>query len=203
MNNVQADIENRIFNWAMSHNLQLIIKFHNVQRQLIKNQISAINNKLKSCNYPLERKELLYEKEVYINTFDNLLSINTFLMMYSHLEEFLYHAWKIFGKEQAVGSSGSLQRFKEIIKNVPNIDFSRDREWELLCHYEKIRDCLLHANGRVSISKDKHDLERIINKSRGNLSKKNDRIELSGNFLESFSNTIERLFKRFATVINV
>jgi hypothetical protein len=202
MNNSQADIKKTTFSWAMTHNLQLIIKFHNEQRRLMKNQVSAINKELNSCNDQHKRKKLLYEKEIYISTFDSLLSINTFLMMYSHLEEFLYHVWKSFGKEQAVSGSGSLKRFKKIIRNVLGLDLNQDREWELLCDYEKVRDCILHANGRVSISKDKNDLERMINKSCGLLSKKKDRIELSGKYLGSVSNTINRLIKRVEKAAN-
>ena len=123
-------------------------------------------------------------------------------MLYSHLEEFLYHVWKSFGKELEVKDSGSLHRFKNIIKNILCIDLSQDREWELLCDYEKIRDCILHANGRVSISKDKNDLERIINKPCSHLIKKKDRIELSGEYLDSVSNTIDRLIKRIEKFAN-
>lgn len=186
----------------MTHNFQLIIKFHNEQRRLMKNQVIAINEKLKSCNDKNERKELIYAKELYINTFDSLLSMNTFLMMYSYLEEFLYHVWKTFGNEQVVDGSGSLKRFKEIVKNVLGLDLNRDREWELLCDYEKVRDCLLHANGQVSISKDKEDFNRLINKSCGHLSMKNDRIELSGKYLESVSNTMDSLIKRVEKAAN-
>ncbi|MEK0337701.1 MAG: hypothetical protein QQN41_09750 [Nitrosopumilus sp.] len=202
MNNSQADINKKIFCWAMTHNFQLIIKFHNEQRRLMKNQVIAINEKLNSCNDHHERKDLLYAKEVYINTFDNLLSINTFLMMYSYLEEFLYHVWKSFGKEQAVSGSGSLKRFKEIIRNVLGLDLNQDREWELLCDYEKVRDCILHANGRVSISKDKNDLDRIIRKSCGHLSKKKDRLELSGEYLDSVSKIMDSLIKRVEKAAN-
>lgn len=202
MNNSQAEINKKIFSWAMTHNLQLIIKFHNEQRRLMKNQVSAINEKLNYCNDQHERKELLYAKEVYINTFDSLLSINTFIMMYSHLEEFFYYVWKTFGKEQPVSGSGSLQRFKEIIRNILDLDLNHNRDWELLCDYEKVRDCLLHANGKVSISRNKNDLERIIKKSCGHLSKKQDRIELSGKYLDSVSNTMDRLIKRVEKAAN-
>lgn len=204
MNNSQADINKKIFSWAMTHNFQLIIKFHNEQRRLMKNQVVAINEKLNSCNDQHERKDLLYAKKVYINTFDNLLSINTFLMMYSYLEEFLYHVWKSFGKEQAVSGSGSLKRFEEIIRNVLGLDLNQDREWELLCDYAKVRNCILHANRRVSIlkEKDKNDLERIIKKSGGHMSKKKDRIELSGKYLESVSSTIDSLIKRVEKAAN-
>ena len=187
----------------MTHNLQLIIKFHNEQHQMMKNQVSRINRKLNSCNDTAERKQLIIAKDTYINTFDGLLNINTFLMMYSHLEEFLYHVWKSFGKEQDVNkNSGSLKRFKPIIENVMKLHLNQDHEWELLCDYEKIRNCILHANGRVSISKDKNELERIINRSSDHLSIKNDRIGLSGEFIERVSITIESLIKRIEIAAN-
>jgi len=202
MNNSQASIKKKVFNWSMMHNLQLIIEFHNMQHQMMKNQVSAINRKLNSCKDKNEKKKLLIVKNTYINTFDGLLNINTFLMMYSHLEEFLYHTWKSFDKDQVISGSGSLKRFKPIIENVLKLDLNQDHEWELLCDYEKIRDCILHANGRVSISKNRNDLERIINKSFSQISMKKDRIELSGEFLDSVSITIESLIKRIENATN-
>ncbi len=131
-----------------------------------------------------------------------MLCANTFLMMYSHLEEFLYYVKKIYGQEQVFSNSGSLKRFKEIIRNVIGLDLSQDRGWEFICDYEKVRDCLLHANGRVSISKDKRDLEIIIEKSCGQLSIKHDRIGLSGKYLNKISNTIESFIERIETAVS-
>jgi len=202
MNKLQADIKKEIFSWAMTHNLQIIINFHNEQRRLMKNQVSEINEKLKSCNDRHERTELLNKKEIYINTFDSLLRTNTFLMMYSHLEEFLYHVWKSFDKNQAVRKSGSLKRFEGVVSNILNVDLGHDREWNLLMDYEKVRDCLLHANGRVSISRDKKYLEELIKNPRVHLSMKIDRIIISGYFLDSVSKTIERLIKRVEKAAN-
>lgn len=202
MNNSQTDIKKKVFIWSMIHNLHLIIEFHNEQHQMMKNQVSTINRKLNSCKDKNEKKKLLIVKNTYINTFDGLLNKNTFLLMYSNLEEFLYHIWKSFDKNQVISSSGSLKRFKPIIENVLKLDLNQDREWELLCDYEKIRDCIFHANGRVSILKNKNDLERIINKSFGHLNIKKDRIELSGEFLDSVSITIESLIKRIENADN-
>jgi len=202
MNNSQTDIKKKVFIWSMIHNLHLIIEFHNEQHHMMKNQVSTINRKLDSCKDKNEKKKLLIVKNTYINTFDGLLNKNTFLLMYSNLEEFLYHIWKSFDKNQVISGSGSLKRYKPIIENVLKLDLNQDCEWELLCDYEKIRDCILHANGRVSILKNKNDLERIINKSFGHLNIKKDRIELSGEFLESVSITIESLIKRIENADN-
>lgn len=196
MNKLQVDIKKKVISWSILHNLQLIVNYHNEQRKLMRNHIITIERKLTLCNNKSERKELLYTKNLYVDTFDGLLRINTFLMLYSQLEEYLYHIWKIYDKGQTLNNSGSLQRFKKIIGHVLIIDLSQDHEWNLLCDYEKVRNCILHANGRISISKNKKELETIINKSLGHLSKKKDRIELTGKFLESVANTIESLIKR-------
>jgi hypothetical protein len=89
MEKTQSDNKKTIFSWAMIHNLQLIIDFHNLQHQMMKNQILRINENIVSCNDKSEKKELLLQKSNYINTYDDLLKVNTFLMMYAHLEEFL------------------------------------------------------------------------------------------------------------------
>lgn len=195
MNNSQIDIKNKAFSWSMIHNLHLIIKFHNEQHQMMKNQVSTINRKLNSCNDKDERKKLLIANDIYNNTFKELLKRNIFLMLYSQLEEYLYHVWKIYAKEQTVSNSGSLKRYNKIMRSVLSKDLGQVREWNLLCDYEKVRNCILHANGRMSILRNKNDLEIIINKSNGQLNKKKDRIELAGEYLESFVNTIESLIK--------
>ncbi len=64
MNNSQDEIKKRSFSWAMKSNLQLIVEFHNEQRRLMRNQVSAINEKLDSCNNDYERRELLHAKTV-------------------------------------------------------------------------------------------------------------------------------------------
>jgi hypothetical protein len=205
MNNTQADLKKKIFSLAMTHNLQLIIEFHNEQRKLMYNQVSLIEKRISVCNDRYERKVLLQEKYVFENTFVSFLNTNTFLMMYSQLEEFLYHVWKTFGREQNVGNSGSLERFKPIISEVLGIDLSKDCEWGSLCDYEKVRNCLLHANGRIKILKNekaKKEIDRIINVSSYYLSIKKDQIELSVKFLEIVSKMIESLIKRVEKVAN-
>lgn len=81
-----------------------------------------------------------------------------------------------------------------------NSDLEQDHEWAFLCDYEKIRDCILHANCRVSISRNNNDLRNIISKSCKTLILRKDRIELSGEFLKKVSNTIESLLKRIENI---
>jgi hypothetical protein len=114
--------------------------------------------------------------------------------------QFLLLIKKSFDNNQTITDSGSLLRFQPIIKNTLNFDLSKDREWEQLCDFEKIRNCILHANGRVSISRKKDEIERIIKKSKGRLSINMDRIKLSGEFLITVSDTIESIIRRIDSI---
>jgi hypothetical protein len=200
MNKEQNDIKRKLFGWANYNNLQLIIEFHNLQYHMMQNQISIINEKIESSKDKIEKKNLILQKDTFINTYDTLLKINTFLLMYSHLEEFLLQLKNSFDRTQNIGYSGSIKRFQEILKNTLKFDSSKDKEWELLCNLEKIRDCILHANSRVSLFKSKIEIERIVKNSKGKLSIENDRIKLSGEFLLNVLEIIETLIKRIEII---
>jgi hypothetical protein len=198
MNKDQSGIKKNIFILVMNHNLQLIIDFHNLQHQMMKNQISIINENIKFSNDKVEKKNLLIQKDNYVNTYDDLLNINTFLLMYAQLEEFLLLIKNSFDNRQIISNSGSIMRFNAVLKNTLKFNCSEDREWEILCDFEKIRDCILHSNSRVSLMKEKkkEEIERIVRNSKDKLSIKADRIKLSGEFLLIVSETIESVVKR-------
>ena len=200
MNKEQNDIKKKLFGLAIYNNLQLIIEFHNLQYHMMQNQISIINENIESSQDKIEKKNLILQKDTYINTYDDLLKVNTFLLMYSHLEEFLFQIKNSFDKTQIIGDSGSIKRFQPILKNTLKFDISKDREWELLCNHEKIRDCILHANSRVSIFRYKNEIDRIVKNSKCKLSIENDRIKLSGEFLIEVLEIIESLIRRIEVI---
>ncbi|HKK67079.1 MAG TPA: hypothetical protein VJ946_02665, partial [Bacteroidales bacterium] len=75
-------MKNQLIAWASMHNLNYLIRFHNHVRDLFRGQFhdlekSDIKEKDKSLN-----KSILQD-------YDRNLHINTFLMMYSYLEEWL------------------------------------------------------------------------------------------------------------------
>lgn len=82
-----SNLENQLIAWASTHNLNWMIVFHNYVRGLFKDQIQELE---KSGNKDTEYK--LHKSAFY--DYDRILNINTLLMMYSYLEEWLYHCWK-------------------------------------------------------------------------------------------------------------
>lgn len=163
--------------WASTQNINWLVGFHNYVRGLFKDQLHQLeSSENKDINYKLH-KSALYD-------YDRIHSINTLLMMYSYLEEWLYHCWKIYASNTDLADrEGSLGRFKNVAKQF----------WQDLKNTEEVRNCLLHANGRISLLKDPKKIETIIAKNKSGLEIERDRIQISGEYLECCNKNISRL----------
>ena len=76
------DIKKAVFNWSSNNNLGLIVKFHDIIHGLFKEEYQAISKE--NINDPrLQDYDLL----------DEYLTVNTFLMIYSHAEEYFLHKY--------------------------------------------------------------------------------------------------------------
>lgn len=185
---MELNLKNKLIVWASTHNLNWLINFHNHVRGLLKDQLKDLEAaKTKDIENKLH-KQALYD-------YDRMLHINTLLMMYSYLEEWLYHCWKIYVPKKVglVKRKGSLGRFKKVAKQL-GIDLS-SRLWEDLINAEEIRNCLLHANGRISLLKDpkKDKVKKIIERKNSGLEIIKDRIVISSDYLQRFNESICKL----------
>ncbi len=70
------------------------------------------------------------------------------------------------------------------------MDLEKDPDWQFICDCEKIRDCLLHANGRVDLSKDKEYLEKIVFCSNDLLRIDLKRIVITDGFLQEVNKVL-------------
>lgn len=84
----------------------------------------------------------------------NILIQSSFLQLYAVLEETLYHE----SCKENINNSSSITRFKEALAK-QNYDTS-GYYWTMLVEISKIRNCLLHSNGRLDI-----DRQRIVTES--------------------------------------
>jgi hypothetical protein len=180
-----SNLQNQLMAWASKHNLNWLVGFHNYVRGLFKDQLRELE---KSENKDIEyniQKSALYD-------YDRVLNLNTLLMMYSYLEEWLYHCWKTYAyNADLVEREGSLGRFKNVAAQL-GVDLS-SKVWQELRNTEDVRNCLLHANGRVSLFKDSQKIKTIIEKKKSGLEIVNDRIQISGEYLERFNQNISKL----------
>jgi hypothetical protein len=184
---MQADLKNQLIAWASMYNLNFLIGFHNYVRSLFKDQFQDLN---KMDNKDKENK--LRENVFY--DYDRHLHINTFLMMYSYLEEWLYVDWKAYAPNVELDNKkGSIGRFKNIVKKL-GVDLS-SYYWQVLMDAEEIRNCLLHANGRISLLKDskKVEVKNIIGKKESKLKIVLDRVVISGEYLQKLNENIYNL----------
>lgn len=180
-----SNFKNQLMAWASTRNLHWLIGFHNFVRGLFKDQIQRLGKcENKDIDYKLH-KDAIYD-------YDRILNINTLLMMYSYLEEWLYHCWKTYTPyTNLVEREGSLGRFKNVAKKF-GVNLS-SKLWQELKNTEEVRNCLLHANGRVSLLKDPQKINTIIEKIDSGLVIEKDRVLISGEYLECFNSNISEL----------
>ncbi len=87
------------------------------------------------------------KRSFYEQSLDILIE-STFLQLYAELEETLFHECS----KEDIHHNSSIERFKQALK-IQNYDISKNNNfWTNLNHFSKIRNCLLHCNGRLDIA---------------------------------------------------
>jgi len=182
---MQMDLKNQIIAWASMHNLNYLIGFHNYVRDMFKSQFQDLEK------LEIKDREKNLNKDI-LQDYDRNLHINTFLMMYSYLEEWLYVDWKSYAPNvELENKKGSIGRFRNIVNQL-GVDLSSNY-WQVLMDAEEIRNCLLHANGRISLLKDPKKVRNIIDKKDLKLTIDKDRVVISGEYLQMLNENIANL----------
>jgi len=176
-----------------SLNIRYIVGFHEYVLEHLKIKEDEFAKKIENHKEKDEKLvDLKIERNLYSETYKNHLMVNTFLMLYSHLEEWLYLIWRKFGKDiELTGNRESISKYKPFFQAVFKMDLSKDKDWRLLKDAEKIRNCLLHANGRIDLVKNKADMDSILKKYKNQLHIKTKRICISQELVEILFGTIQ------------
>lgn len=192
-------MKDKLFKFASNVNISYIIKFH----EFIMDELLRKEQELSDAiaNFEGDRKlkvNLLVEKDLYTTTYKHHLLNNTFLMLYSHLEEWLYNIWKAYGAGINLNTKkrGSISRFSPVLREVLNMDLSSNGKWQFLIEAEKVRNCLLHANARIDLSTNIDDLRKILNNRKDLLSESQSRLNLTQSYLEEFFACIQSIIMR-------
>ncbi len=120
--------------------------------------------------------------------FDRMHAANGLLLLYSYLEEVLYLMVRNKAPNHLPSGGSSLDRFKRGLKAM-GLDLSV-AHWELFNDVYKLRNCLMHANGRISILRDVQDITTVIARHDDKLTIENDRLVVSPLFLQHVVNGI-------------
>lgn len=116
-----------------------------------------------------------------------------FIMHLSNFEEISYLICKSENVE--IGNNSSIKRFSEGWKKRTGKDLITLDEWTFLTNAEKVRNCILHACGRLSLVKEKNKpaLESIIKYE--NLPLNSGRVEITIDYLNKVKNSIIRVIE--------
>ena len=178
-------------------NLSFIVYFHNEVKRNFQNEIARMNQKLEDDDSlsGQEKTELEARKRIYLDTFEPYLRINTFLMMVSHFEEWLFCLWKHCAPEiELFETKGSIGRFKPVLQAI-GVDLSRSKPWIFLKGCQDVRSCLLHANGRFGLNRKSEKLQNFIAQHSKIIAIESDRLVLKSAFLKCFQHAIEELLE--------
>lgn len=86
----------------------------------------------------------------------SILIESTFLQMYAQLEGSLYQECE----KHVIKKNASIARFENALNELGYV--TNTQHWEYLIHLSKIRNCLLHGNGRLDNDKYGEDTRNTI-----------------------------------------
>ena len=188
---------------ASNLNVGYIISFHEYVRNKLEDKEDELSELINSFSGGrVEQADLLVEHETFSKIFPKQLSNNTFLLLYSHLEEFIYHIWKAYCPDIDISgkNKGSISRYKPVFKRLFNNDLSNSNVWEFIKECEKLRNCILHANGRIDLFNQSTNIELIIEKYPNLIVIENKRVIIEYEFVSLFYNKIQETIKQIETL---
>jgi hypothetical protein len=182
---ITDNVERQLFDWAFGANLGLIVDYHNFIRAKLHEHYHRDGVE------GLERETLMRYDQVNAN--------NCFLMAYAHLEEVLYGVWRAFAPNAVPSGTSSVQRFKPALV-AAGVDLGSSPAWAFIVSASLVRDCLLHANGRVSHVRKSRDLLLKHVGDREDLMLAQDRLGVTSAYLKVFVEQVGDLQRAAAQV---
>jgi hypothetical protein len=193
-NQTPEEMRDLFFQFFTRYNLSLILGFYEELRTHLANRIAAIGEESGNSKDIVHGAGRAWEKSIVADVFDDQLRQTTFLLMYAHAEEWLYLIRKTYAPSVELDAQkGSIQRFKPVLVGRMGLGFTRGSDWHFLCDAEKVRNCLLHANGRVSLLKRPQAALSLVKRHNGMLEVNNDRLQIATPFLLRFKDAIDAL----------
>ena len=172
-------------------NLNMHIRYYNEHKRLVSNQIAEITEELDAGDPgPKRKRDLEHAKHVYLNSYHQHMIINTFLVMYSHLEECLAVTSRILVKGAPASTKFGLERFKEDFRTRCSVNLAEGPRWQFMQDCSQLRNTLLHAAGNITLVRDKRKIEPVIGRNPQYVAVGNNRLVLHEQILVDFSNAI-------------
>jgi hypothetical protein len=199
-NQAPEEMRDLFFQFFTRYNLSLILGFYEELRAHLARRIAAIDEESGNSKGIVHGAGRAWEKSIVADVFDEQLRRTTFLLMYAHAEEWLLLARNTYAPSCELDArKGSIQRFKPVLVGRMGLDLSRDSNWRFLRDAESFRDCLLHANGRVSLLTKPQAVLSLAKRHNGVLEVTNDRLQIATPFLLRLKDAMEALISATTT----
>lgn len=142
------------FKFLTIDNFEYQLKTYELVSTSIQNDIAHIESNKAINKLTSDEANLL---KLYQQNWDILIE-STFLQLYAKLEEALYHECA----HQLIKKKASISRFETPLSEQ---GYSLSNEhWKVLINISKIRNCLLHGNGRIDSDQYGLDTKETMNR---------------------------------------
>jgi hypothetical protein len=175
------DVDEAVVRWALEENLRELIWYYNAVRNLLKQEYTkpeiATNERAKNS----------------LLRCDTLNSASCFLVMFGYLEEMLLVLHRTAAPLVQIDTRrGALERFRPVFTFLGK-EAGRLPCWSSLVDAGVIRNCLMHANGKVSSMSNAEDVKACISRSKKGLLLQNGRVALTPIYLSKFIGSVRQL----------
>lgn len=129
----------------------------------------------------------------------NIFNKSSLVSLYSCLEhnlnDFYNICQKIKGTEISVTDlhGDGIHKAKKYLTKLMNVNFGASQEWEFIIDLNKVRNCIVHANGNINKMSTTSKLKNIVDNTPG-LSLKNSNIIVSSGYLINGIAEINKFF---------
>jgi hypothetical protein len=162
--------EAEFFRLMLSHNLNHIILFHNSLQALLRERLHADA----ATDPMLQRTITLYDK---------MNSANSLLIALGFLDEMLILFWRRCFPGKPIPAWTDKKRHERLWKEL-GLNLGKMPSWSTLQDARKIRHCLLHANGRISLMRNPKEIRACIKRYDTALEEHLDRVVVTSHFLQ-------------------
>jgi len=119
-----------------------------------------------------------------------------FLLYFSGLEEVISILYLSENSEENKLDNGyGILRFKTYIKEKYSGDLSTFKEYQTISEFQRVRNALLHAGGRVDLAKDKKIINDFVKKYKSYFSIENGKLLISEQGVNVLKDTIVNFLK--------
>lgn len=173
---VDAD---QFFDWVMEHNLNEVVRFHRTVRSQFHEQYRA-----HAGDEQIRTAILRYDDHLAVAG----------LLIYAYVEEYLYLNWQRHARLKERPRRGvSINRYLPILRAIGMP--AADPHWAFMTDVAHLRDCLIHANGRLSLMKTQKHMQAIVDRYPGELASSSGRLIVKVEFLKRYVEEVRALRK--------